>query len=257
MGAETRILAQMRTLVVGDIHGNLRALRQAFERSGFDPKADRLISLGDVFDGHPYSAECVEELMKVKDLVWCLGNHDALALSWLRGEWKGKKTLGEWKYEELVMIMFSYGGGEKEADRVRMKRHAEFAGLKCVRYHIDEADRFYVHAGIDWDYPVGEQPDPGVYYYDRRTYALFAPLYEIGGMKFPYRDVFVGHTKTIHEYPDGKPVRKANLWNLDTGAGTYGKLTIMDVDTYEYWQSDWGEGTEDDYNFMLRKKNLS
>ncbi|HET7289166.1 MAG TPA: metallophosphoesterase, partial [Thermodesulfobacteriota bacterium] len=63
----------MRTLVVGDIHGNLKALRQAFERSGFNPRKDRLVSLGDVFDGHPHSAECVELLMKVKDLVWCLG----------------------------------------------------------------------------------------------------------------------------------------------------------------------------------------
>ena len=56
----------------------------------------------------------------------------------------------------------------------------------------------------------------------------------------PDKDVFIGHTKTINEYPDGKPVRRANLWNIDTGAGSWGKLTMMDVDTYEYWQSDFG-----------------
>lgn len=35
-----------------------------------------------------------------------------------------------------------------------------------------------------------------------------------------------------------KPVRSSNVWNLDQGAGYEGKLTIMDVDTHEYWQSD-------------------
>ena len=30
----------------------------------------------------------------------------------------------------------------------------------------------------------------------------------------------------------------ANIWNLDTGAGFRGKLTIMDINTKEYWQSD-------------------
>jgi len=233
-------------MVIGDIHGNLSALRQAFKRSGFDPEKDRLITLGDVYNGHPYSAECVEELMKVRDLVWCLGNHDALALSWLRGEWKGRRTLGDWKYEELVTIMYSYGGGQTKSDRRRMKSHLEFASKRCVLYHVDEAARLYVHAGIDWDYPLYRQPDPGVYYSDRKTYAIHAPIYEIGGIRFPYRDVFIGHTKTIREYPDGKPVRRANLWNLDTGAGTYGRLTIMDADTYEYWQSDWGKGREEE-----------
>lgn len=29
-----------------------------------------------------------------------------------------------------------------------------------------------------------------------------------------------------------------NIWALDTGAGWSGKLTIMDVQTHEYWQSD-------------------
>lgn len=241
-----RIIPHMRTLVIGDIHGNLVALKQAFERSEFDRKKDRLVSLGDVFDGHPYSAECVDELLKVKNLVWCLGNHDTLALSWLRGEWDGRKTLGVWRYAELVKIMFSYGAGKTAADRKRMKEHAEFMVRKSVPYYVDEARRLYVHAGIDWDYPVDKQPDPEVYYYDRKTYALFAQLHERGGKKFPYRDVFVGHTKTIGEYPDGKPVRRANLWNLDTGAGTFGKLTIMEADTHRYWQSDWSEERGED-----------
>ncbi|MBM3246586.1 MAG: hypothetical protein FJZ13_04585, partial [Candidatus Omnitrophica bacterium] len=35
-----------------------------------------------------------------------------------------------------------------------------------------------------------------------------------------------------------QPIHVCNVWNIDTGAGWSGKLTIMDVDTKEYWQSD-------------------
>jgi serine/threonine protein phosphatase 1 len=29
-----------------------------------------------------------------------------------------------------------------------------------------------------------------------------------------------------------------NVWNIDTGAAFTGKLTIMDIDTRQFWQSD-------------------
>jgi len=33
-------------------------------------------------------------------------------------------------------------------------------------------------------------------------------------------------------------MKAANIYNLDTGAGHTGRLSIMDVDTKEFWQSD-------------------
>lgn len=35
-----------------------------------------------------------------------------------------------------------------------------------------------------------------------------------------------------------KPTNACNIWNLDTGGGFEGKITIMNVDTKEYFQSD-------------------
>jgi len=230
----------MRTLVAGDIHGNLPALEQALERAHFDPGADRLISLGDVYNGHPYSAECVELLMGVEDLVWCLGNHDALALTWLRGVWETEGDYAQWSLSEIDAVVENYGGVDNP-DRALMKRHADFMERTAVPYFIDEADRLYVHAGIDWNYPVDGQPDRNIYYTDRKTYAEYAIRHEKKGTRFPYKDVFIGHTKTLSDSPEGKPVRRANLWNLDTGAGTYGKITVMDAATYVYWQSDWSQ----------------
>jgi serine/threonine protein phosphatase 1 len=37
----------------------------------------------------------------------------------------------------------------------------------------------------------------------------------------------------------GLPLRYCEVTDLDTGGGWEGKLTIMDLDTREFWQSDF------------------
>ena len=63
-----------------------------------------------------------------------------------------------------------------------------------------------------------------------------------------FSEIYVGHTATTHwsfekdkygtPIPCTKPIKMGNLWNVDTGAGWDGKLTLMDVDTKEIFQSD-------------------
>lgn len=52
-----------------------------------------------------------------------------------------------------------------------------------------------------------------------------------------FKEIFIGHTSTQFLKED-TPMHAANIWNLDTGGGWFGYITIMDVDTKEYWQSD-------------------
>ena len=52
-----------------------------------------------------------------------------------------------------------------------------------------------------------------------------------------YKEIYIGHTPTTH-IGDAVPVNKACVWNIDTGAGFQGKITIMDINTKEYWQSE-------------------
>ena len=56
-----------------------------------------------------------------------------------------------------------------------------------------------------------------------------------------YRDIFVGHT-TTELFNTLQPIHVCNVWNIDTGAGWSGKLTIMDVDTKEYWRIRFDSG---------------
>lgn len=53
-----------RTLVVGDIHGGLKALKQALERANVTDK-DKLIFLGDYVDGWSESSQVINALIEL------------------------------------------------------------------------------------------------------------------------------------------------------------------------------------------------
>lgn len=228
----------MRTLAIGDIHGNYDALIQCLSHSRFDHNKDELIVLGDVYDGFPYSAQCVEELRKIENLIWVKGNHDEWVRMWLENEWEDN-PLGE--------IGWLGQGGQNSVgsylDRSHLiSIHREFI-KQMVNYYIDSENRLFVHAGINWNLPINKQRSKDIYYWDRLTYTTISLELEQSGEEFPYKEVFIGHTDTSRDDPSLKPVKRANLWNLDQGAGWAGKLTIMDVDTHEYWQSDMNKET--------------
>ena len=66
----------MNTFVIGDIHGRIEALQEVLLSSTFDYDKDKLIILGDIVDGGANSKDCVDELLKIKNTVFVLGNHD-------------------------------------------------------------------------------------------------------------------------------------------------------------------------------------
>ncbi len=75
----------VRKIVIGDIHGALRALKQLIERIKL-VEGDELIFLGDYVDGWSESAQVIEYLMdlaKQRRCTFLKGNHDAWAETWL------------------------------------------------------------------------------------------------------------------------------------------------------------------------------
>jgi serine/threonine protein phosphatase 1 len=216
----------VRTFVVGDIHGAYKALLQCFERSGFDREKDRLIALGDVCDGWTQVRECVDELLKVKNLSYILGNHDAWTLSWA-------------KTGAVNDVWFAQGGNNTliSYDNAPMPpAHVDFFA-NAPRYLI-EGQKVFVHAGFDPVKPMTDQ-DPELLIWDRKLIVeAFQKHNADSSHKFgAFTEIFLGHTPTLIFHVD-KPLHLCNVWAVDTGAGWSGRLTIMDVDTKEYWQSD-------------------
>ena len=220
-------------MILGDPHGNIKALKQCFERANFDYEKDRLIVLGDVCDGFPYVSEVIDEFLKVKNIVLILGNHDAWALEWYCREdpYHDTEPQKYWVEQGGYATMKSY------YNKAMPKAHIEFLQSNYP-YFVDEKNNVYVHGGIDPNCKM-ENQRLDILTWDRDLIRVARMKhnqrkdYKYGG----FNNIFVGHT-TTQCYGDTKPLHYCNVWDLDTGAGWSGKLTIMDRDTEEYWQSD-------------------
>ncbi|MFA5311649.1 MAG: metallophosphoesterase [Candidatus Omnitrophota bacterium] len=225
----------MKVYAVGDIHGACKALLQCFERSKFNYKQDRLIVLGDVCDGYPDTKQSINELLKVKHCDLVIGNHDMWALDWaLRGE---KPKI--WTSQGGDRTIASYSGGPMP------QAHIDF--LKSGQLWIERDKQVFVHGGFNPDISLSAHSAQALVW-DRRLLDM-AWKKQANGHKCKlgrYKDIFVGHT-TTELYNTLQPIHVCNVWNIDTGAGWSGKLTIMDVDLKKYWQSDL---TSDLYGWM-------
>lgn len=231
-----------RTLVMGDVHGGARALDQVLERSEFSSD-DRLIFLGDVADGWPETRRCVDILLGIPNCISLIGNHDVWFRNWLAGTFDifdRQLWLGQGGYSTLR----SYGVVFESPPEEVPDAHREFFVDTLQLYH-EEDGRLFVHAGFIPSYPIEEQ-DEFVLTWDRdlwrnaRNWELRAKARgqeDIEPYVEAYDEVFVGHT-TVTPYGKDEPTRYSNVWNMDTGAGWEGRLSVMDIDTNEVWQSD-------------------
>jgi serine/threonine protein phosphatase 1 len=255
---EKHTIEKRRTLVIGDIHGGFKALLQCLERSGFDNEVDTLISLGDIADGCPQVPECVEELLTIKNLIAIRGNHDVWCEDWM-------------KFRGINPNWLSQGGQATYDAYVKnypelIDKHGEQFFNKQSNYYIDDQNRGFVHGGFKSRKGLGHDTHQSDYYWDRDmwTIAMFQHVTEgnadsdeiAHATRFRnHKEIYIGHTSTGNwdvkpHYPEYKdenqakngkitvPMNRCNVWNLDTGGGFGGKLTIMDIDTKEYWQSD-------------------
>ena len=214
---------------MGDIHGNLSAYKQCMERSLFDKELDKLIQLGDVSDRRPHSAEVVEELLKIPSLTALRGNHDVWTMDWLI---HGITDMS-WIENGGFVTVRSY---EQNRNRIDIEKHKEFFLSTQLDFFIDSEKRVFVHGGFtNPKGPIYEE-NPSICYWDRSLWRdALNSLKSTTSQNF--KEVYLGHTPTLNWGRD-TPMNAQNIWNLDTGAGTNGKLTIMDIDTKEYWQSD-------------------
>ena len=251
-----------RTLCVGDIHGGFKAFLQVLEKCNFDNKIDKLIGLGDVADGWGETAELVEYLIALQEEsnnrhIFLRGNHDVWAEEWLT-------------YGTLKDIWVMQGGQATIDSYIRTGLvtnvlHKSFF-QRLHNYYVDEENRGFVHGGFISKNGLGHEVYQSDYYWDRDLWGL--ALLQHGNFQDAskealskvrrfekHKEVYIGHTSTANwtvkphlpEYqftqqpkqgPILVPMNRCNVWNMDTGGGFGGRLTMMDINTKEFWQSD-------------------
>ena len=244
--------------VVGDIHGGYKALKQVLEASDFDYENDKLISLGDLADGWSETHLVIEELKKIKNFVLLRGNHDEWAMQALVtqiyeqfSEYGDDDELMEILEEFYVPSFFKMSGVGRSwyahgglGTEYSYKQNPELIvdHLKFLNrakiYYIDEENRFFSHAGPHPYFTI-EETKPSEFFWNREFW------HQAWSGKHPgkkWKEVYIGHTPTTftnsNKDDNTKPLNRYNVWNMDTGACFNGKISMMNIDTKELFQSE-------------------
>lgn len=223
-----------RTLAIGDIHGGYLSLMQCLERSSFDYENDHLISLGDLVDsGRPDWIKVMKELKKISNLTLVEGNHCAWMKDYLRTKMPNRAWL---QYGGITTYEVYLDGIEKG---LITEHEVRIFFNRQIPYYIDNKNRLFVHGGFSDSRGV-QYDSPNNLQWDRELFdRSMDGKYDVSHLRALYSEIFIGHTSTNSEpYRTDQPINVFNIWNLDTGGGGYGRLTIMDVETKEFWQSD-------------------
>lgn len=224
--------------VIGDIHGGFRGLRQVIQRVGLH-LGDRLIFLGDYVDGWSQSREVIEYLIQLDESYDCLfikGNHDAWCEEWLDG-WEAGP---DWLFHGGAATVSSYAG----ISRQDLRRHLEFFN-RMLPYYEDGHGRLFIHAGFASMHGPGAEHYASNYFWDRTLWETAMAVDDRIPQDSPffpkrlllYDEIYIGHTPTTN-YGFDTPMNRCNVWNVDTGAAFTGKVTVMDIATKQFTQSD-------------------
>ncbi len=223
--------------VIGDIHGRFKPLKEVLSKANFDYQSDKLIVLGDIVDGGYFTAQVVEELLKIENLVFVLGNHDEWFMNHIASGW----AENIWLHQGGANTLKSYGGKVGLSDFITDPSQVNTANInipvthqdffnKAVFYHIED-NMLFVHGGINPAIPKIESQSKYDLLWDR-----YLIRYAQKNRVQDWNRVFVGHTST-QAFGKDHPIRYNNLIMMDCGSGWNGRLAIMNIDTEEYFLS--------------------
>ena len=170
-----------------------------------------------------------EEILKIKNRIFILGNHDIWWLDWM------------FDHTQIPDIWYDQGGASTIKSYFDFcsktgipKTHLEFI-KEAIPFHITENGKVFVHGGFDPDYKIELQETKDLVWDRDLWYKSCRKKEGIIPNANNFQEIFIGHTST--EKTSLKPLNFCNVWNVDQGAGWGGVLTLLDVDSKEYWSS--------------------
>src|SRR5690606_39399624 len=183
-------------------------------------------------------AEVLIEFTKHFTCIFVKGNHD----EWVR----------QFITEGIIDEGWCQHGGERTIqglDELKANNLENYNFISdivktSVDFFIDEENNLFIHGGYRSEDGVGNEYNESVYYWDRSLWSKALRWEAVGrreNQQLPkflakYNEIFIGHTPVI-SIGTSKPVNAANVWNLDTGAGHFGYITAMNINTRTYFQS--------------------
>lgn len=238
-----------RAIVFGDSHGCCQQVIELIHKvydnlieqygrlDGYDPFANLWISVGDLTDRGPDSAELVQTC-KLMNIQVVKGNHDNKWVRWRRNE---QRKLTEPGYKNKMRPLSPH-----DLEEFAKLQDDDFTWLNGLPNYIEfgssQDQWIVVHAGFLPDIPWRKQ-DYNIIcrtrYIDPKTRKMipYTKEYPSGGPDSIYwTDFWQGPEKVIygHQVHDLNHVRKSNnglCFGIDTGAYLGGHLTAMIIDS--------------------------
>ena len=206
----------MRVLAIGDIHGCNTALQTIAAAVAFKP-TDTVITLGDYVDRGPDSKAVIDYHIRLKsqtNLICLRGNHEVMMLE----AKEEPDILSVWQDCGGAETLASYGNGDISEVPAA---HWEF--LTATQRHYEMEKDFFVHANVDPDLPLAEQPDEILFWEH-----IYSPAPHVSGKR-----MICGHTRQ----KQGDPLDLGHVICIDTSAYRKGWLTCLEVRTGIFWQA--------------------
>ncbi|WP_347338688.1 metallophosphoesterase family protein [Bradyrhizobium guangzhouense] len=225
--ADERAEEDLSIYAIGDIHGRIDLVREAFDRIDAelsrDPSRWKVqVFLGDYIDRGPDSASVIEALEKrqrMGDVVCLRGNHEACLLDFLTNP----DTLSSWRQFGGLQTLMSYGLTpspnpdalerrqlSEQLTRDLPAHHLHF--LQALPYSLALGDYFFAHAGVRPGVRLDRQREEDLLWI-RDDFLLSEENFG--------KIVVHGHT------PVAAPEFLRNRINIDTGAYATGNLTCL------------------------------
>ncbi|WP_342598289.1 metallophosphoesterase family protein [Psychrobacillus sp. FSL H8-0483] len=223
-----------RTLVISDIHGELKKFEQLLEEVDYDPETDQLILLGDYVDRGPNTKGVIDKVMSLKEAGALLlkGNHEDLMIKALTTDiersWNhwiklcgGDKTLFSYGFSEIDIAASEEKFQKPELQSSTLNKHLEF--IQGLENYIETSDYIFVHAGVHPTTPIAET-DPHILMWIRDEFHK-----GYNGEKI----VIFGHTETNSLHRD---INNNNVYfgsnrivGIDGGAVYGGQLNCLEL----------------------------
>ena len=187
--------------------------------------SSHLICLGDVCDGWPEVSNCFDELLKIRNLTYLLGNHDLLTLNWI----SSNEISDVWLANGGESTMNCYAQGVPISHRQLLE--------EAHSHHILN-NKLFVHAGFLPEEPIKNQ-DSRILLWDRSLFlrAIDNYINQSDQKLTSFDEVYIGHSP-LSNYGIFHPIQSGDVWMMDTGAGWSGVLAILNIVTKEYFVSD-------------------
>ena len=200
-------MGEQRTIIVGDVHGCYRELRDLLKKVKADPEHDRIIFIGDLINKGP-SSKGVWEIFREMEAMCIMGNHELSLLEMSQGKHhKHSKYLGGLHkdfgshFDDFIQDVYGFPFWLEDHE-LMMVHGGLVPGL-----HPDQTDPWHLVTIRTWDgegHDLKDEKNPPWFdFYEDDDLVVFGHWAALGGLN------------------------RENVIGLDTGCVYGGKLSCL------------------------------